>query len=48
MGNLLGDGPFLMPPERVNEVPIVRREHLPQLEKILEILPSRLDEAHFR
>ena len=25
-----------------------RREHLPQLEKIQEVLPSRRDEAHFR
>ena len=25
---------FLRPPERVPEVPIVSREHLPQLEKI--------------
>ena len=34
--------------ERVPEVPIVSREHLPQLEKIQEVLPSRRDEAHFR
>ena len=27
---------------------MVRREHLPQLEKIQEVLPSRRDEAHFR
>ena len=38
--NSLGDWPFLRPPERVAEVPIVSREHLPQLEKIQEILPS--------
>ena len=37
-----------MPPERVPEVPIVSREHLPQLEKIQEVVPSRRDEAHFR
>ena len=29
-------------------VPVVSREHLPQLEKIQEVLPSRRDEAHFR
>ena len=46
--NSLGDGPFLRPPERVAEVPVVSREHLPQLEKIQEVLPSRRDEAHFR
>ena len=46
--NLLGDWPFLMPPERVPEVPVVSREHLPQLEKIQEVLPSSRDEAHFR
>ena len=40
--------PFLRPPERVPEVPVVSREHLPQLEKIQEVLPSRRDEAHFR
>ena len=28
--------------------PIVSREHLPQLEKIHEVLPSKRDEAHFR
>ena len=39
---------FLRPPERVPEVPVVSREHLPQLEKIQEVLPSRRDEAHFR
>ena len=46
--NSHGDRPFLRPPERVPEVPVVSREHLPQLEKIQEILPSRRDEAHFR
>ena len=39
---------FLRPPERVPEVPVVSREHLPQLEKIQEVLPSRRDEAGFR
>ena len=38
---------FLEVLERVPEVPVVSREHLPQLEKIQEILPSRRDEAHF-
>ena len=38
--NLQGDWPFLRPPERVPEVPVVSREHLPQLEKIQEVLPS--------
>ena len=42
-----GDWPFLRPPERVPEVPVVSRKHLPQLEKIQEVLPSRRDEAHF-
>ena len=46
--NSHGDWPFLRPPERVPEVPVVSREHLPQLEKIHEVLPSRRDEAHFR
>ena len=46
--NSLGDWPFQRPPERVPEVPIISREHLPQLEKIQEVLPSRRDEAHFR
>ena len=46
--NLHGDWPFLRPPERVPEIPVVIREHLPQLEKIQELLPSRRDEAHFR
>ena len=46
--NSHGDWPFLRPPERVPEVPIVSREHLPQLEKIQEVLPSRRDVAHFR
>ena len=32
----------------VPEVPVVSRGHLPQLEKIQEVLPSRRDEAHFR
>ena len=46
--NSHGDWPFLRPPERVPEVPVVGREHLPKLEKIQEVLPSRRDEAHFR
>ncbi|KAI4580656.1 hypothetical protein MJG53_010198 [Ovis ammon polii x Ovis aries] len=45
--NSHGDWPFLRSPERVPEVPIVSRQHLPQLEKIQEVLPSRRDEAHF-
>ena len=46
--NSYGDWPFLRPPMRVPVVPVVSREHLPQLEKIQEVLPSRRDEAHFR
>ena len=46
--NSHGDWPFLRAPERIPEVPIVSREHLPQLEKIQEVLPSRRDEAHLR
>ena len=46
--NSHGDWPFLRPPERVPEVPVVSREHLPQLEKIQEVLPSRREEAHFQ
>ena len=46
--NSHGDWPFLRLQERVPEVPVVSREHLPQLEKIQEVLPSRRDEAHFR
>ena len=46
--NSHGDWPFLRPPERIPEVPVVSREHLPQLEKIQEVVPSRRDEAHFR
>ena len=46
--NTHGEWPFLRPPERVPEVPVVSREHLPQLEKIQEVLPSRRGEAHFR
>ena len=45
--NLHGDWPFLRPLERVPEVPVISREHLQQLEKIQEVLPSRRDEAHF-
>ena len=45
--NSHGHWPFLRPSERVPEVPVVSREHLPQLEKIQEVLPSRRDEAHF-
>ena len=46
--NSHGDWPFLRPPERVPEVPVVSRQPLPQFEKIQEVLPSRRDEAHFR
>ena len=46
--NSHGDWPFLRPPERVPEDPIVSREHLPQLEKIQDVLPSSRHEAHFR
>ena len=46
--NSHGDWPFLRPPERVPEVPVVSREHLPQLENIHKVLYSRRDEAHFR
>ena len=46
--NTHGEWPFLRPPERVPEVPVVSRKHLPQLEKIQEVLPSWRDEAHFR
>ena len=46
--NSHGDWPFLRPPQRAPEVPVVSREHLLQLEKIQEVLPSRRDEAHFR
>ena len=45
--NSHGDWPFLRPPERVPEVLVVSREHLPQLEKIQEVLPSKRGEAHF-
>ena len=46
--NSHGDWPILRPPERVPEVPVVSRQHLPQLEKMQEVLTSRRDEAHFR
>ena len=46
--NSHGDWPFLRPPDWVPEVPVVSREHVPQLEKIQEVLPSRRNEAHFR
>ena len=42
------DWPFLRPPERVPQVPVVNQEQLPQLDKVQEVLPSRRDEAHFR
>ena len=46
--NSHGDWLFLRPPERVPDVPVISQEHLPQLEKIQEVLPSRRDEADFR
>ena len=45
--NSHGDWPFLRPTERVPEVPVVSREHLPQVEKIKDVLPSRQNEAYF-
>ena len=45
--NSHGDWTFLKPPERVPEVSVVSREHLPQLEKIKEVVHSRRDETHF-
>ena len=44
--NSHGDWPFLRPPERVPKGPVVSLEHLTQLEKIQEVLPSKRDEAH--
>ena len=41
------DWPFLRPPERVPEAPVVSRDHLPQLEKIQVVLRSRRDQADF-
>ena len=38
--NSHGDWPLLRSPERVHEVPVVSQEHLPQLGKIQEVLPS--------
>ena len=38
--NSQGDWPFLRLPERVPEVPVLSQEHLPQLEKIQEVLRS--------
>ena len=46
--NSHGDWDFLRPQERVPDVPVVSREHLPKLQKIQEVLPSRRDQAHFR
>ena len=37
--NSHGDWPFLRPPERVPDVPVVSREHLPQLEKSRRFSP---------
>ena len=48
LSNSHGVWPFLRPPEQVPEDNVSSREHLPQLEKIQEVLPSRGDEAHFR
>ncbi|KAI4552895.1 hypothetical protein MJG53_000348 [Ovis ammon polii x Ovis aries] len=39
--NSIGDWPVLRPPEQVPDVPALSREHLPQLEKIQAVLPSR-------
>ena len=45
--NSHGNWSFLRPTERVPEVPVVSREHLPKLGKIQEVLPCRRDEASF-
>ena len=45
--NVHVDWPFLRPPERVPEIPVICREHLQQLEKIQEVLPSRRGQAPF-
>ena len=45
--NSHGDWPFLRPPEGVPVVPVISREHLPQVVNIQEVVPSRRDEAHF-
>ena len=41
--NSHGDWHFLRPTERFPEVPVIGREHLPQLEKIQVVVPSRRD-----
>ena len=46
--NSHGDWSFLRPPEQAPDVPVVSCEHLPQLEKIQVVLPSKRDEDHFR
>ena len=46
--NSHGDWPFLRPPEQVPEVPVLSREHMPQLQKIQEVLPSRRIEDNFQ
>ena len=40
-GNSHEDWPFLRPPEGVPVVPVVTGEHLPQVDKIQEVVPSR-------
>ena len=45
--NSHGDWPFLRPPERVPEVPVLSREPLPQPVKLQEVLRTRRDVAHF-
>ena len=37
--NSYGDWPFLRPPEGVPVVPVVNRQHLPQVKKIQEVAP---------
>ena len=46
--NLHEDWTLLSPTDLVPDVPLVTREHLSQLNKIQEDLPSRRDEALFR
>ena len=46
--NSHGAWPFLRPPKRVPEVPVVTQEHMPQRKEIQEVLPCWQDEAHFR